>query len=167
MTQDKLTRSIGIAQWCQLAREGAAPSVTILLEGSSMQPLIRRGKDPVTIVPLQGPLKIGDVVLFTTGPERFVVHRVWKIKPGQVRTFGDNCWYPDSWIPDACVLGQAICYSRNGQRYRLDTPAARGWGRFWMSIHPLRRCYKKLRSLAGRCYRKLFPRKVTGGGEHG
>ena len=166
MTQNKLTRSISIEAWCQLAREGAAPSVTILLEGSSMQPLIRRDQDPVTIVPLRRSPKIGDVVLFTTGDDRFVVHRIWKMKPGQVRTFGDNCWYPDPWIPDTCVLGQAICYSRNGRKIRLDTLAARNWGRFWMALHPIRRCNKKLRSLAGRCYRNVFPRRSTGGGEN-
>lgn len=167
MTQDKFTRSIGIEDWCRLAREGAAPPVTIVLEGSSMQPLIRRGKDPVTIIPLQRPVKIGDVVLFTTGNNRFVVHRVWKLKPGQVRTFGDNCWYPDLWIPDACVLGQVICCSRNGRKIRLDTQASRNWGRFWMALLPMRRCCKKLRSLAGRCYRKIFPGRPTGGGENG
>lgn len=166
MTQNKLTRSIGIEAWCLLAREGAAPSVTILLEGSSMQPLIRRDKDPVTIIPLQRSTKVGDVVLFTTGDDRFVVHRVWKMKPGQVRTFGDNCWYPDPWITEKCVLGQAIYYRRNGRKHRLDTPAARSWGRFWMLMYPLRRCYKKLRSFAGRYYRKMFPRKPMGGGEN-
>lgn len=163
MTQNKTTRSIGIEQWWELARQGIAPPVTIPLEGSSMQPLIRRGLDPVTIVPLQRPLRIGDVVLFTSGNGRFVVHRVWKLAPGRVRTFGDNCWNPDAWIPESAVLGQVICYSRQGKTHRLDTPYARAWGRFWMALHPLRRCYLKLRQLAGRCYRRFFPKRSPGG----
>ena len=150
------TRSIPIGEWIALAREGTAPPVTIPLEGSSMQPLIRRSSDPVTIVPLQRPLKIGDVVLFTTGPGRYVVHRVWKLEEERVQTLGDNCINPDPWLPYACILGQAVLFSRNGRRYRLDTPAARLWGRFWMLLYPIRLQYKKLRSLAGRCYRKLF-----------
>ena len=95
--QTRITRSIGIEEWGQLSKEGIAPPVTVYLEGSSMQPLIRRGIDPVTIAPLQRPLKRGDVVLFTTNSGRFVVHRVWKLKDGAVCPLGDNCWNPDGW----------------------------------------------------------------------
>ena len=158
MTQETKTRSIPMEQWCALAREGAAPPVTICLEGDSMRPLIRRGKDPVTIVPLRRELMKGDVVLFRLG-ERYVVHRVWQLKEGLVRTFGDNCWNPEPWFPEEQVLGQVVRYARGGRTHRLDTPAARAWGRMWMAIHPIRLCYKRLRSLAGRCYRKVFPKR--------
>lgn len=158
MTQETQTRSIPMEQWCALAREGAAPPVTICLEGDSMRPLIRRGRDPVTIVPLQRALKKGDVVLFTLG-ERYIVHRVWKLKPGWVRTFGDNCWNPEPWFPEEQVLGQVVRFSRNGRTIRLDTPFARGWGRMWLAAYPIRRVYMKLRALAGRCYRKIFPKR--------
>ena len=153
--QTKITYSIGIEEWCKLSKEGIAPPVTIPLEGSSMQPLIRRGIDPVTIVPLQRPLKKGDVILFTTNPGRFVVHRVWKLKDGFVCPLGDNCWNPDGWIPEENVLGQAICYIRNGRRYRLDTPPARIWGRVWMGLLPVRIVYYRARALAGKCCRKF------------
>ena len=158
MTQASQTRSIPMEQWCALAREGSAPPVTICLEGDSMRPLIRRGKDPVTIIPLQQPLKKGDVVLFRLG-ERYIVHRVWQLKDGRVRTFGDNCWNPDPWIPENQVLGQVVRFSRAGRAFRLDTPSARAWGRVWMFIHPMRLCYKRLRAFAGRCYRKLFHKR--------
>ena len=123
-----------------------------------MRPLIRRGKDPVTIVPLERPLLKGDVVLFRLG-ERYIVHRVWKLEDGRVRTFGDNCWNPDPWIPENQVLGLVVKYARDGRGHRLDTPQARAWGRAWMAIHPIRLCYKRLRALAGRCYRKIFPKR--------
>jgi len=160
MTQESQTRSIPMETWCALAREGAAPPVTICLEGESMRPLIRRGKDPVTIIPLSRPLKKGDVVLFRLG-EKYIVHRVWKLRGGRVRTFGDNCWRPDPWIPLEQVLGQVVRYSRGAAQHRLDTPQARAWGRVWMAIHPIRLCYKKLRALAGRCYRKIRGRNNT------
>ena len=159
MTQATQTRSIPMEAWCALAREGAAPPVTICLEGDSMRPLIRRGRDPVTIVPLSRELKKGDVVLFTLRDGRYVVHRVWKLKPGWVRTFGDNCWNPEPWFPENQVLGQVVRFSRAGRTFRLDTPSARAWGRVWMFIHPMRLCYKRLRAFAGRCYRKLFHKR--------
>ena len=158
MTQEALTRAIPMETWCELAKEGSAPPVTICLEGDSMRPLIRRGKDPVTIIPLARPLEKGDVVLFHLG-ERYIVHRVWKLEDGRVRTFGDNCWNPDPWIPENQVLGLVVKYARDGRGHRLDTPQARAWGRAWMAIHPIRLCYKRLRALAGRCYRKIFPKR--------
>ncbi|MDO4385135.1 MAG: S24/S26 family peptidase [Clostridia bacterium] len=146
-------------QWCALARENAAPPVTICLEGESMRPLIRKGRDPVTIVPVRGALKTGDVVLFTLGDGRYVVHRVWKLREGFVRTLGDNCVNPEPWFPRAQVLGQVVRFSRNGHAFRLDTPAARMLGRVWMALFPMRRGYKRMRALAGRMYRRVFPRK--------
>lgn len=88
-------RTIPMEQWCALARENVAPPVTICLEGESMRPLIRKGRDPVTIVPVRGELKKGDVVLFTLGDGRYVVHRVWRLREGLARTLGDNCVNPD------------------------------------------------------------------------
>lgn len=156
MTNCEQIRTIGIAEWCALAKEGSAPPVTVRLDGSSMMPLIRRGKDPVTIAPLQHPLKIGDVVLLTTGAERYVVHRIWKIRGNHIRTLGDHCINPDPWIPQEYVLGQVIHYSRNNVKHRLDTTAARLWGRMWMAVFPLRKCCIRLKGILARCRRKLF-----------
>ena len=158
MTQETKSRSISMQTWCELARDGAAPAVTICLEGDSMRPLIRRGKDPVTIVPLSRPLRNGDVVLFRLG-EKYIVHRVWQLKDGMVRTFGDNCWKPEPWFPEQQVLGLVVKYSRDGKAHRLDTPQARAWGRMWMAVHPVRMLYKRCRSLAARVVRRM--RKVV------
>lgn len=152
-------RTIPMEQWCALARENVAPPVTICLEGESMRPLIRKGRDPVTIVPVRGEMKKGDVVLFTLGDGRYVVHRVWRLREGLVRTLGDNCVNPEPWFPRAQVLGQVVRFSRNGHAFRLDTPAARAFGRVWMVLFPIRRGYKRARALAGRMYRRVFPRK--------
>ncbi|MBQ6805352.1 MAG: hypothetical protein IJP04_11910, partial [Clostridia bacterium] len=57
--KDRRIHSLGIEQWHALGLEGDMLPVTICLEGDSMRPLIRRGKDPVTILPLSRPLKIG------------------------------------------------------------------------------------------------------------
>lgn len=148
--------TIGINEWCVLAKNGSAPPATIYLEGSSMMPLIRRGKDPVTIAPLQHPLRIGDVVLLTTGAERYVVHRIWKIREENIRTLGDNCINPDPWITRDQVLGQVVCYRRNNVKYRLDTTASRLWGRVWMAVFPFRKCWIQLKGIIRRYCRKLF-----------
>lgn len=163
MTTCRQIYTIGITEWCALAAEGSAPPVTICLEGNSMLPLIRRGKDPVTIAALQRPLRVGDVVLLTTGADRYVVHRIWKINAAAVRTLGDHCVNPDPWIPKDRVLGQAILYSRNNVRHRLDTTAARLWGRAWMAAFPLRKRCIQLKSILRRYYKKFFFPHGVGG----
>lgn len=154
---------LSIAQWRALAEHGTVIPMRIPLEGDSMRPLIRRGRDPVTIVPLPRALKRGDVVLFENPPGRYVVHRVRRLKDGRVQTLGDNCWNPDPWMDEKQVLGQALQAERNGRRIPLDNRAARAFGRLWMACHPLRMCYRRLRSLAARCYRKIIPRKEGDG----
>lgn len=156
MINGRQVRTISIAQWSALAKNGSAPPVTVCLDGSSMMPLIRRGKDPVTIVPLQQPLRTGDVVLITTGGERYVVHRIWKIRGENIRTLGDHCANPDPWITKDHVLGQVVYYSRNGVKHRLDTVASRMWGRAWMAVFPFRKCCIKLKYIARKYFRKIF-----------
>lgn len=158
---EKQVRSLSIQEWHQLGLEGNMLPVTICLEGDSMRPLIRRGKDPVTILPLSRPLIKGDVVLFQGGPARYVVHRVYRLRDGWVQTYGDNCWNPDSWMPLEQVWGLVVRMERFGRTWRLDTPAARCFGRLWMLLHPVWKAYRKLRSLGGRVYRKLIRRRET------
>ena len=154
--EQKRIQSLGIEQWHALGMEGNMLPVTICLEGDSMRPLIRRGKDPVTIIPLHRPLKIGDVVLFKGGPGRFVVHRVRKIKGDWVQTLGDNCWNPDPWMPLENVWGLVLRAERNGHAIPLDGAFPRFLGRIWMALHPVRLLYRRCRSLAARIIKKLL-----------
>lgn len=149
------TRLLSIAQWHALARGGTALPMRIPLEGDSMRPLIRRGRDRVTIVPLERPLKLGDVALFHAPDGRYVVHRAYRLAPGRVRTLGDHCANPDPWMPESRVLGLAVQVERGGLRIALDNGASRAAGRIWMALLPARRSYFRVRSLAGRALRKM------------
>ena len=127
-------RQVSIAQWHALAQRGTVLPMRIPLEGDSMRPLIRRGRDLLFFVPLARPLRRGDVVLFEAPPGRYVAHRVRRIKGSDVQTLGDHCWNPDPWIPSAAVLGMATV-ERGSRRIPLDSPLAR--------------------ALAGRCLRRM------------
>ena len=152
-------RQMSIAQWHALAADGVAIPMRIPLEGDSMRPLIRRGRDPVTIVPLSRALKRGDVVLFENPPGRYVVHRVYRLRDGFVQTLGDHCWNPDPWMPERQVLGQVVQAEHGRMRISLDSGAERAFGRLWMALLPFRRSYFALRHLAGQVLRKLGMRR--------
>ena len=72
-----MNMSLSIPEWHRMALEGAAPPVRILLNGGSMNPLIRWNKDYVTIIPPDRKLVPGDIVLFIEPKtERYVVPRM-------------------------------------------------------------------------------------------
>lgn len=152
-------RSLSIAQWCALARQGVVLPMRIPLDGDSMRPLIRRNRDRVTIVPLARPLRLGDVVLFEYPAGRYVVHRVRRIHGEQVQTLGDHCWNPEPWLPVSAALGLATQVERGKRTIPLDRPFMRALGRIWMALLPLRRGYWKARALAGKTLRKVGLRR--------
>lgn len=155
LSPDAQVRSISIRTWIDLNRTGDAPPVTILLDGDSMRPLIRRGRDPITIRPADGKLRRGDVVLFCSGEGRYVVHRVRRIRGQQVQTLGDNCWLADPWISAEQVVGRVVCVRRGGRSIRLDGASARAWGRCWMACRLVRNLLRRCRMIAGRLARKI------------
>lgn len=142
-------------EWTRAIHEGLDIPFTTLLDGSSMQPLIRRNRDEVQIVPLRRKPQKGDIVLFYDG--RWCVHRV--LSTGErIITLGDNCMAPDRPHRPDEIYGLVVSMTRNGRRVSLDTPLSRAWGRFWMFLLPVRRIYKKARSLAGRVKRHVLNR---------
>lgn len=162
-------RSLSIETWRQLALTGAALPVRITLDGESMRPLIRRGRELVTILPMMREVKIGDVVLFRNGPGRYVVHRVFRLRNGMVQTLGDHCMKPDRWMPREDVWGLVVRLDRFGRSWRLDTAAARVWGRIWMALHPLRTSVRRCGRLAGGGLRRISgmnKRKGSHGSQH-
>lgn len=153
------TRLLTIPQWRELAQHGAVLPMCIPLDGDSMRPLIRRGKDMVTFVPLTRPLQRGDVVLFEYPAGRYVAHRIFRISSEQMKTLGDHCQSPDPWMPASAVLGLAIQVERGKRTIPLDCPFMRALGRIWMALLPLRRTYWKVRALAGKALRKVGLRR--------
>lgn len=153
------TRLLTIPQWRKLAQNGTVLPMRIPLDGDSMRPLIRRGRDRVTFVPLDRQLKRGDVALFESPPGRYVAHRVYRLKENRMQTLGDHCWNPEPWLPVSAVLGLAIQVERGRLKIPLDCPFMRALGRIWMALLPLRRGYWKVRALAGKALRKVGLRR--------
>lgn len=122
-------RVLSVAEWHRLCQAGAELQVRIPVNGASMQPLIRKNRDIVTILPLREPPKRGDIVLFQRpGRQVYVLHRLWRTEKGRVMTWGDNCPYPDGWMDQGQVWGIAAALHRGKWDGRLDTAAARSAG---------------------------------------
>lgn len=149
-------RSISIKDWVTMTNAGCGFSVDIYINGESMRPLIRKGKDLVTIEPVTRCLKIGDVVLFTDG-KRYVVHRIIRIMENgnRIETMGDNCVVPDRLLKKEQVLGLVTRYERNGKIHTLDSEKSRQFGIFWNKLLPFRKGYRRGRRYIGKIIRML------------
>ena len=96
---------ISIEEWHKLAKDGAQIPVSFVIDGDSMRPLLRNGKDKVTAVPVYRNLKKGDIVVFARNDGAYVCHRVWKIKNETVVTIGDGCYGFDTPLHISQVWG--------------------------------------------------------------
>lgn len=138
------TIAIPIDEWHTLSLDDACVKVEIQLAGHSMQPLIRKNKDFVTIQPMRRKILKGDIVLFKNIDGRYIVHRVRKINIDKLQTMGDNCTQPDREISENEILGYVTHIHRGNITIFVDTPIWRLFGCFWLSIHPLRRLIRKI-----------------------
>jgi len=152
----KMYQSLDILTWHQMAQEGTFLPVRICINGVSMYPLIRKSRDYVTIVPLDTRPVVGEIVLFADPAcNRYVLHRVWKVKNDQILTWGDNCNRPDRWIPAEAVWGKVILIERGKQRIKPNMTGGILLAGFW---HLFGRAYRRGRYLAGNVFRAF--RKV-------
>ena len=114
-------------------------TVTIRARGHSMRPLVPDGSK-VTLVPLAGPPKVGEIVAYGRG-RQLVIHRVSRVKNGQVTTMGDGGrGRADPAVDVRRLLGRAVeVRTPRGWLVRLDTPQARVFGRaLALVMHTLR-----------------------------
>ncbi len=129
----------GVDEWVARIKQGVAAELIVHPKGTSMLPLIRGGKDSVIVLPLDRPLKKGDVILFRRHDGKNVMHRVLKLDGEMVTTFGDGSVRPDDPIKKEAVLGLAVMLLKDGKTKKLDTALSRLYGRIHQRLFPVRR----------------------------
>ncbi len=154
-----MKKSISIPEWHEMAQKGEAPSMRVLIQGNSMFPLVRKNRDYVTIQPLEGTPGIGDIVMFSDPQRenRFVLHRVWRIEQKGVLTWGDNCLYPDQWMPLDAVWGKATLIERGRRAICPDPRRGLRLARFW---HVAGRGWRLARRIKRKLCGALTPKKM-------
>lgn len=155
MEQQTKVRTLSVEEWYELSQTGTNIPVRIPVNGVSMQPLIRRNRDHVTIVPLHEIPQRGDIVLFVRRAEYpYVLHRVWEVRGNALLTWGDNCAHPDGWLPISNVWGIAKQLERGGRVIDLRTEKNRRTGCLLAPVFHMKRrmvlwCYRLAGHLPG------------------
>lgn len=120
----------------EILREGK--EVPLAVSGNSMQPFLEHGRDFVTVSPVSGEVRRGDIVLFRDPTGRYLMHRVIRLREGKVITWGDGNMRPDpAWDPES-VLGVVRSAKRKGKFITERSRSWRAWRSLW-GLHPILR----------------------------
>ena len=111
--------------------------------GSSMLPLIRGGRDSVTLKKFPS-VTVGDIVLARIGDGHYVLHRVIRAEDGQLVLMGDGNVSGTERCRAEDVLG-SVTEIQRGKRTVIP-----GKGKLWRALKPVRRYILAI-------YRRVFP----------
>ena len=122
--------------------------------GVSMYPMLRNRRDTIMIRPPEGRLKKYDVPLYRRG-KAYVLHRIVKVLPDSYVICGDNCLEKEYGIREEQIIGVLVGFCRDGKQVNMEGIPYRLYVRIWVFLYPVRACWKRLRSAAGRVKRRL------------
>lgn len=94
--------------------------------GISMLPLLRQGRDSVSLRRVDSPIRKGDILFYQRPDGSFVLHRVRAVTPNGLTMIGDNQTLPERGVSPDWVIGRVTRIFRDdkevicdGLRYRL------------------------------------------------
>ena len=76
--------------------------------GYSMYPLIKEREDILHIKKCDGNLKKGDIVLYKSHQDHYVLHRILRIKKDKIICAGDFNYFKDKPIEKEAVIGKLV-----------------------------------------------------------
>lgn len=133
--------------------------ISVMTSGISMLPLFKQGRDIVVIERVKRPLKRGDVPLYkTNSPERFILHRIIRVKKDSYVIRGDNLYVTEYGIKNEDIIGVLKAFYRNGKYVNCaDSIGYKLYSFYIMNSFPLRFLYeKKIRPILSYIKHKVF-----------
>jgi len=129
--------------------------------GTSMLPLIKQGRDLFTITKKgEERCKKYDVVLYRRPPDKYVLHRIIKVRPNDYVILGDNCVTKECGITDADILGVMTGFMRKGKNYTCENFWYKTYSRVWVTCAPVRILAKRTILWAKRTVKKMIGKKT-------
>lgn len=91
--------------------------ISFVSAGRSMLPVIRDGKDTVTVVKPRRDIKAGDVAFYQRGNGQFILQRVMFVNGGTLVLRGDNQWGNEYNVSKERIIGVLKSFERNGKEH--------------------------------------------------
>ncbi len=127
-----------LPQVAEFIKEGRR--VTIRVRGNSMNPYLVDRRDEVVLSPFTvDDLQVGAVILARVVDGRFILHRIVKVKDGEITMMGDGNWRGTECTDPEDVLGLVTSVVRKGKTVNCTSLYWKAYSRTWMIMRPLRR----------------------------
>ena len=97
--------------------------------GYSMYPLIRQREDILHIIKTND-YKRGDIILYKSDVDHYVLHRILKIKKDKITCAGDYNYFKDKPIDRAQVLGLLVAIKKKDGK-EIDLAKDKKARKFW------------------------------------
>ena len=127
-------------------------TITYGFRGVSMLPMLRQGKDLVTLRRYDGnSLHKYDVALYDLGGKRHnVLHRVVGVHGDHYTFLGDNCWNKEKDIPESAIVAVMESFIRDGKVISVNNLSYRIYSRVRYALYPARIKWRKFVSWASK-----------------
>ena len=113
-------------------------------KGTSMNPLLKSGRDKVFIEKPKTRLKKYDIALYKRSSGTYVLHRVYKVMPSSYIFWGDNQLVLEYGVKDDAILGVCKVFYK-GEKY-IDLEKGYGFYKFyWCKSLKLRKFFNLFR----------------------
>lgn len=99
--------------------------------GISMLPLLRQGRDSVSLRRVDGPIRKGDILFYQRPDGSFVLHRVRAVTPEGLTMMGDNQTLPERGVSPDWVIGRVTRIFRDDKEVICDGFGYRLYRRLW------------------------------------
>ena len=99
--------------------------------GTSMLPLLRQGRDSVSLRRVDSPIRKGDILFYQRPDGSFVLHRVRAVTPEGLTMMGDNQTLPEWGVSPDWVIGRVTRIFRDDKEVICDGFGYRLYRRLW------------------------------------
>ena len=123
--------------------------------GTSMNPMIREGRDILVIRPADGKLKRLDIPLYKRDSGEYVLHRIIRIRKDGYVLCGDNRYRPEYGVQDRQVIGVLSAVVRDGREEPVGSFKWKLFAYVWTLLFPARVVAGKSRTVLRRIKKKL------------
>ena len=143
-TCDMNKQTVNLEEMMPIIEECLASGGTVSFKphGTSMLPLLREGRDEVTLAPLPKKLKKYDIVLYKRKNGQYVLHRIVGVK-NNYNIIGDNQFKIET-VERFQMIGIVIGITRDGKMFKVSSIVYKIYCRFWHYSRFIRRGYHNI-----------------------
>lgn len=99
--------------------------------GTSMLPLLRQGRDSVSLRQVDSPIRKNDILFYQRPDGAYVLHRVRTVTPKELTMWGDNQTAPERGVCPDWIIGRVTRIFRDDKEVSCDGSRYRRYLGLW------------------------------------